>query len=378
MRSSVFLSAAFAVTALTSPVMKRDVEVVTDVDVVYVTQWVTETAGSSATSTSAEATTSVAAVAHYGHHTHSSSSSVVESSAAAPTSVKVFHLLQKVIYFLQEDFYFNEEGHYDYFEEVFYHFPQAFNDFGQEDYHHFPQAFDDFGQEDFHHHQEDYFLCKGCFGHDCKEVVVHQEAYNQREDATSSAAPTTSKTSTKASSTSATATKPSTYQETVLVHHNVHRANHSAPALVWDSYLEETAAEVAASCVYAHDMTKGTGGYGQNIAAGVEASNVSAVITDLFYNGEVNWYNGLYGEAQPDMTNFEHWGHFSQIVWVGTTKVACVTQDCSSSGLANVGSDVAPYFTVCNYGDPGNYANEYGANVLSPLDHSTVDWSYDL
>lgn len=96
------------------------------------------------------------------------------------------------------------------------------------------------------------------------------------------------------------------------------------------------------------------GGYGQNIAAGVEGSNVSAVITDLFYNGEVGYYDGMYGMADPDMTNFELWGHFSQIVWKGTNKVGCATSHCPN-GLGNVGSNVSPYFTVCNYGPPGNY-----------------------
>lgn len=75
----------------------------------------------------------------------------------------------------------------------------------------------------------------------------------------------------------------------------------------------------------------------------------------MFYNGEVGWYAGLYGQAQPDMSNFEHWGHFSQVVWVGSTHVGCATQDCHSSGLANTGSHVAPYFTVCNYKNPGKY-----------------------
>jgi uncharacterized protein YkwD len=172
----------------------------------------------------------------------------------------------------------------------------------------------------------------------------------------------------------ASVTSSSTYQETVLAHHNVHRANHSASALVWDSELESAAAEVAASCNYAHNVTAGGGGYGQNIAAGVPASNISQVISDLFYNGEVNSYPGPYGPTQtePDMTNFESWGHFSQIVWVGTTKVACVTQDCTSQGLAQTGSDVHPFFTVCNYGSPGNVGGEYGMNILKSLDKATV------
>jgi hypothetical protein len=114
----------------------------------------------------------------------------------------------------------------------------------------------------------------------------------------------------------------------------------------------------------------GGGGYGQNIAAGVDESGIERVITNMFYNGEVNYYEGLYGQAQPSMSNFEHWGHFSQIVWKGTTHVGCATKQCGT--LQNTGSNVPPYFTVCNYKSPGNFANEYGANVGRPLGHPTV------
>jgi len=194
------------------------------------------------------------------------------------------------------------------------------------------------------------------------------------------ASTTSQKTSStkKASSTvAAPSGKATTYQEIVLAHHNVHRANHSACNLEWDSQLAATAQQIAATCVYAHSMDVNGGGYGQNIAAGVEANNVSAVITELFYNGEVGYYNNLYGQANPDMTNFEKWGHFSQLVWKGTTKVGCATQYCSG-GLANVGQYVAPYFTVCNYGAPGNYAGEYADNVGASLNQPTQNWSYDL
>ncbi|TKA54733.1 hypothetical protein B0A49_12010, partial [Cryomyces minteri] len=106
--------------------------------------------------------------------------------------------------------------------------------------------------------------------------------------------------------------------------------------------------------------------------------NISAVITNLFYNGEVNYFNGLYGQANPDMTNFEKWGHFSQIVWKNTGSVGCATQDCSASGLANVGSNVAPFFTVCNYKAPGNYGGEYANNIGNSLNRATVNWNYAL
>jgi len=193
-----------------------------------------------------------------------------------------------------------------------------------------------------------------------------------------SVAPVASSSSAPSSTDSGSTSVPSTYSQKVVLSHNVHRANHSASNIAWSDSLAASAQTIAESCVYAHNTAVDGGGYGQNIAAGVPSDNVTAIITDLFYNGEVEWFVGLYNQAQPSMVNFEHWGHFSQIVWKDTTQVGCATVDCSSQGLANVGSDVAPYFTVCNYGPPGNYANEYGANIGEPLNYPTVQWNYGL
>jgi hypothetical protein len=60
----------------------------------------------------------------------------------------------------------------------------------------------------------------------------------------------------------------------------------------------------------------------------------------------------MYGQATPsniDTDAFDKWGHFSQIIWADTTDVGCATVDCTSQGLGNVGSNVPPFFTVCNY-----------------------------
>lgn len=120
--------------------------------------------------------------------------------------------------------------------------------------------------------------------------------------------------------------------------------------------------------------TGGGGGYGQNIAAGV--TDMGVIISDLMYNGEVNSFlPSYYGEANPSMDNFESWGHFSQIVWAATTHVGCATVKCSQ-GLANTGSDVSPYFTVCNYSPPGNMGGEY-TNVQKSLGKATVTSAWD-
>jgi hypothetical protein len=94
----------------------------------------------------------------------------------------------------------------------------------------------------------------------------------------------------------------------------------------------------------------GGGGYGQNIGAGLFANETDKLITNLMYNNEIGFYPG-YGNDNPDMSNFEKWGHFSQIVWKDTLTVGCAVQICDS--LANVGSDIPPAFTVCNFKPPG-------------------------
>ena len=101
------------------------------------------------------------------------------------------------------------------------------------------------------------------------------------------------------------------------------------------------------------NSTTGGGGYGQNIGAGASPDAVPALITNEMYNNEIGFFPLPYGQASPDMSQFENWGHFSQIVWQSTTSVGCATVDCSAGGLANTGSGVSPWFTVCNYSPPG-------------------------
>ncbi|OQE38679.1 hypothetical protein PENCOP_c008G02728 [Penicillium coprophilum] len=190
------------------------------------------------------------------------------------------------------------------------------------------------------------------------------------QPATTSAttAATTAATTSASSSTAAATAAPSagsSYQESVLHYHNIHRSVHSVDALTWSTDLEEAANTVASSCSYGHDTSvkSASGSYGQNIAYGYDKPDVGEkIISDMMYTREAPNFEGLYGQASPDMSNFASWGHFSQIVWKGTTQVGCATVSCSD--LKNIGGP-APY-TVCNYGAPGNVGGAYAENVLKP------------
>lgn len=198
--------------------------------------------------------------------------------------------------------------------------------------------------------------------------------------AISTTTPSTTSTLPAVSATGYNSPNDDTYAQRVLDHHNIHRQNNSAGALTWDSNLASIAQQIASSCYYAHNTGAGGGGYGQNIAAGAPADNITSVITDQFYNGEIMNFEGMYGQPTPYNINIksalESYGHYTQVVWAATTAVGCATVDCTSQGLANVGSDVPPYFTVCNYSPPGNYLGEFADNVLEPGDMPTIDWSY--
>ncbi|KIW87842.1 uncharacterized protein Z519_11426 [Cladophialophora bantiana CBS 173.52] len=153
------------------------------------------------------------------------------------------------------------------------------------------------------------------------------------------------------------------YNDAILQAHNVHRRNHSAADLTWSDNLATIAAQIAASCVYAHNTAAGGGGYGQNIGAGYTTTQVPAMIGNDMYNKEMPNYPLPYEVDNVDTSKFDSWGHFSQIVWKRTQQVGCATQFCPD-GVVN--ADFTQYFTVCNYYPPGNIQGAY-SNVGAPL-----------
>lgn len=339
---SALVAAAFAAGALAVPLQEREVVYVTDI--AYATEYVTVTAGdvapTEAPASSSTSCSTSSSSSHYGHKKGSrpqqggqqgygwtsswswATTYSAEEAAPAPTSSQE----QAVAYSSVEE------------QAPAYTPPAAYSSVQEEA--------------------------------PAPTYEAPQETYE---------APATQPASSQAPASTPSAEKPTDYQGFVEYHHNVHRANHSAPDLTWNETLAATAEKIGQLCSYEHMMTMDGGGYGQNIAAGVKADNVSAVITELFYNGEEQAYAdaGNYGKPanEFDNSNFHVWGHMTQIVWTNTTSVGCATVDCSAGGLANTGGNVAPYFTVCNYYPPGNYEGEYENSVLAPRGDKTCHWN---
>jgi uncharacterized protein YkwD len=218
--------------------------------------------------------------------------------------------------------------------------------------------------------------------------VQYSTVWVQAEDeATTSSSTSTTTTSKKATATKAVVEDTSDssdnlslkgdYSTVMTNYHNIHRSNHSVSDVTWDSGLAASALVLANRCKFEHDMDINGGGYGQNIAAWAsseigegEGNKYGAVsVTDQWYNSEMeNW--SFYGQANPpEGMNIDLYGHFTQVVWKGTSKIGCATAYCPSGQMYD---GMNAYFTVCNYDGPGNYGGEYGKNVLQPLGNKMV------
>jgi hypothetical protein len=215
MRSALVV-AAFAAGALAVPLMER--EVVWETDVVYATQYVTVTAGDVAPAPTNAPPSYSTSSEHWGHRkkkTSSKSKSRSKAKSSSSSSKASSTAVQEAA--AQETAWTSSWG-YTWSESA------------------------------------------------PAETSVKEQAPAYTSTKESAPAPTSydapssyseTKTSSKASSTKAASSsgaKPTGYQGMVLHHHNIHRANHSAPDLTWSDSLAATAEKIGETCVYAHSM----------------------------------------------------------------------------------------------------------------------------
>jgi uncharacterized protein YkwD len=129
--------------------------------------------------------------------------------------------------------------------------------------------------------------------------------------------------------------------------HNAVRAKHCAGPLAWSPKLAAVAQKWADTlrdkgCAFGHSG----GQYGENLAAGTEGVLDPEATVKM-------WYDEIAKYRFPDGGFSMETGHFTQVVWRGTTQVGCGHSQCK-------GNDI----WVCNYDPAGNWDGQYRENVL--------------
>ncbi|KAM7296936.1 Golgi-associated plant pathogenesis-related protein 1 [Ixodes scapularis] len=148
---------------------------------------------------------------------------------------------------------------------------------------------------------------------------------------------------------------PSVYSDDCRKRHDYYRAKHGVPGLKDDDDLRLLAQDWADHLAAQPEGTplehRPDNQYGENI--------FSAWSSDPSYTIDANapvdsWYNEIkdYDYANPGFSSKT--GHFTQVVWKGTTNSGCAVSKAASRSA---------YFVVCNYNPPGNVEGQYEQNV---------------
>ena len=127
---------------------------------------------------------------------------------------------------------------------------------------------------------------------------------------------------------------------------NAHRAWHHAPPLVWNATVAAAASRWASQCPNGHDPN---GTWGENLlwGSGIDTNSIGAVAVREFHK-EVSYYNF----NNPGFSQAT--GHFTQLVWVGSTQVGMALNVCPGGTT----------IVVMKFYPPGNYLGEFTRNVL--------------
>jgi uncharacterized protein YkwD len=141
--------------------------------------------------------------------------------------------------------------------------------------------------------------------------------------------------------------RPASEAEALVDAHNRVRARHCAAPLTWSPKLAQVAQQWASAlrdkgCVFGHS----SGSYGENLAAGTSGVLDAEAVVKMWYD-EVAHYKFPGGGFSAQT------GHFTQVVWRGTTHVGCGRSQCK-------GMDI----WVCEYDPAGNWEGQYRQNVL--------------
>lgn len=126
----------------------------------------------------------------------------------------------------------------------------------------------------------------------------------------------------------------------------------------WSDTVAARAQAYADDCVYAHDVTAlHSLGYGENIAAATPPGSLTTAQVVGLWASEAPYYH--YDTNTCDAANPANTagtcGHYTQLVWRGTTVVGCGFRTCTTGSPWGSGSWD---YWVCDYAPPGNWVGE--------------------
>ncbi|KAK2879433.1 hypothetical protein FQN49_000893 [Arthroderma sp. PD_2] len=138
------------------------------------------------------------------------------------------------------------------------------------------------------------------------------------------------------------------FKNGILGTSNRYRAEHNATDLIWNNTLAHIALKWAKKCKWKHSGS----GPGENLAYGY--TNASSAIEA--WGGERDIYNFKKPTGFSKQT-----GHFTQLVWKGTTSLGCGMVKCNlSPGDRSEDHEVDGWYFVCEYWPPGNVVSTAG------------------
>ncbi|QNP68710.1 secretion protein [Streptomyces roseirectus] len=147
------------------------------------------------------------------------------------------------------------------------------------------------------------------------------------------------------------------FDQQVLDRANYLRAKHGVPPLTLNGeisgWAQEWADQLASSGQFAH---RPNNKYGENLHYAWRpdgSSPTGAEVVDGWYN-QVKDYH-YYG-SEPDMGTFKNWGLFTQVVWKSSARI----------GVGKATASGGKTYVVVNFDPPGNFINQFAANVLPP------------
>ncbi|KAK4168302.1 SCP-like extracellular protein [Cladorrhinum sp. PSN259] len=140
-------------------------------------------------------------------------------------------------------------------------------------------------------------------------------------------------------------TSPARFESIVLNTTNTYRIEHDAQPLVYNASLAAFADSVTTTCKMEHSG----GPFGENLAIG--CTGLSGCIE--LWGNERDEYNFGLGKFTKDT------GHFTQMVWKGTTDVGCAARFCASRDKDGKQTGRGSWYLVCEYWPRGNVGGQF-------------------